>query len=295
VGPTASGKSALAHAVARAHDAEIVVADPFQRYRGLEIASDAPRAHERAEVPYHLVGDLDLHEASRAGDFAALAHAAIDDIIARGHLAIVTGGTGLYLRAALCELDFSDPVSPDVRRDAEELVARDLAAAVSRLAVLDAEGARRVDVKNPRRVARALELAEVGRPAARAAVVLWTGDTRLPTVLVGVDRPRDLLHERIAQRVRRELDEGLEAEIEAALDGPGGMSREAAQIIGVKEVRAIRSGEMDPGRLEESLVMRTRRLARKQGTWLRKTPGIARCEEREPEVDAVMRLLATHV
>jgi tRNA dimethylallyltransferase len=274
VGPTASGKSALAHALARAEGGEIVVADPFQRYRGLEIASDAPRAQERAEVPYHLAGDLELHEASRAGDFSRRAQSAIDDIIRRGRLAIVTGGTGLYLRAALCEMDFSDPVPPEVRRAAENLVAADLSAAVRRLQVLDANAAARVDPSNPRRVARALELAEAGLPAGRDAGILWAHETRLPTAIVGVARSREALHARIAERVRREIDDGLVQEIEAAIDRPGGLSREAAQIIGVKEVRAMRRGELDPGSLEEALTVRTRRLARKQGTWLRKTAGV---------------------
>jgi tRNA dimethylallyltransferase len=225
-------------------------------------------------VPYHLVGDLDLHEASRAGDFAALAHAAIDDIVARGRVPVVTGGTGLYLRAALAEVGFSGPVPEEVRARAEALVARDLEEALERLRVLDAAAAARVDAANPRRVARALELAEAGRPAARSSAPLWTEEFRRPTILVGIARPRDVLYDRIARRVRRELDEGLVAEIEAALDRPGGLSREAAQIIGVREVRAMRRGELEPARLEEALTARTRRLARKQLTWLRKTPGL---------------------
>jgi tRNA dimethylallyltransferase len=251
-----------------------VVADPFQRYRGLEIAADSPRPREREEVPYHLVGDLDLHEASRAGDFAALSHAAIDDILARGRVPIVTGGTGLYLRAALADIAFSGPVPEDVRARAEALVARDLEQALERLRLLDAAAAARVDAANPRRVARALELAETGRPAAPPSAPLWSGELRHPTLLLGIARPREVLYERIARRVRRELDEGLVAEIEAALDRPGGLSREAAQIIGVREVRAMRRGELDPQRLEDALVARTRRLARKQLTWLRKTPGL---------------------
>ena len=250
------------------------MADPFQRYRGLEIAADSPRAREREEVPYHLVGDLDLHEASRAGDFAALAHAAVDDILTRGRVPIVTGGTGLYVRAALADIGFSGPVPHEVRARAEALVAEDLDEALARLRRLDADAAARVDAANPRRVARALELAEAGRPAARPSEPLWSGELRHPTVVVGIARPREVLHERIARRVRRELDEGLVAEIEAALDRPEGLSREAAQIIGVREVRAMRRGELDPGRLEEALAARTRRLARKQLTWLRKMAGI---------------------
>ncbi|MEW6581493.1 MAG: tRNA (adenosine(37)-N6)-dimethylallyltransferase MiaA [Actinomycetota bacterium] len=274
VGPTASGKSALAHALARELGAEIVVADPFQRYRGLEIAADSPRPAERAEVPYHLVGDLALHESSRAGDFARHAHAAVDAIAARGRLAIVTGGTGLYVRAALAELDFSRQVPDAVRTAAEHLVAADPAAALDRLRGLDPAAAAAVDARNPRRLSRALELAEAGEPAARESAPLWTESTRRPTVVVGVTRPREVLHALIATRVRRELDDGLVAEIGRALDAPGGMSREAAQIIGVREVMALRDGTLDPAALEAALCARTRRLARRQATWLRKTPGV---------------------
>ena len=105
-GPTAAGKSALAHAAARALGAEIVVADPFQRYRGLEIAADSPRPPALAEVRHHCVGDLDLTDRSTAAGFARRAHAAIDACAAAGRPAVVSGGTGLYLRAALADLGF---------------------------------------------------------------------------------------------------------------------------------------------------------------------------------------------
>jgi tRNA dimethylallyltransferase len=295
-GPTASGKSALAHAVARAVGGEIIVADPFQRYRGFEIAADSPRPHERAEVPYHLVGDLDLSESSRVGDFARRAHHVIDEVIRRGRLPIVSGGSGLYLRAALGTLDFAEPVPAELRAWAEELVARDLEAAVERLRQLDPLAAARVDVANPRRVARALELAEAGRQAARPSGPLWSAATRRPTLIVAISRPRAVLRERIAQRVRRELEEGLVAELEAALDRPGGLSREAAQIIGIHEVLALRRGELDPSDLEAALVARTRRLARKQLTWLRKMPGLVWLDlgdrPAEEARDEVLALLA---
>ncbi len=248
------------------------MADPFQRYRGLEIAADAPSVDERAEVAYHLVGDLDLTQTSSAAGYAVAAHAAIDDILQRGRLAIVTGGTGLYLRAALAELDFPMEAPPDVRRRVEDLVAHDLLQAIDELGRLDPQAAARIDLRNPRRVSRALELARAGitRPAHDR---LWTEITRHPTVLIGVSRPRETLDSLIAQRVQRELDDGLVAEIEAALDTPG-LSRTAAQIIGVREVLALRAGEIDVTQIPDLLAARTRKLARAQLTWLRKTPAV---------------------
>ena len=288
-GPTAAGKSALAHAAALALGGEIVVADPFQRYRGLEIAADSPRPGVRAQVPYHLVGDLDLHEASSAGSFARLAHAAVDGALGRGRTPIVAGGTGLYLRAALGELEFPREVDRSVREEVEALVARDPGAALAELARRDPAAAARIDARNPRRVSRALELARAGAP--RRADRLWSPGTRHPTLLVGVTRPVEVLDRMIAARVRRELDEGLEAELEAAIDRPGGLSREAAQIIGVAEVRAIRAGGMEHEALEPALAARTRRLARKQLTWLRRTPGVTGLDLGEDPADAALPAL----
>jgi tRNA dimethylallyltransferase len=289
-GPTAAGKSALAHAAALALGGEIVVADPFQRYRGLEIAADSPRPAERAEVAYHGVLDLELDEASSAAGFAHAAHAAIDGILARGRVPIVAGGTGLYLRAALADLDFPAPSDPVGRAEVEALVAADPTAAADELRTRDPEAAARVDLANPRRLARALELARSGGVMPPSAP-LWSEACRHPTLLVAVTRPREVLDRLIAIRVRRELDEGLVAELEAAIDGPG-LSREAAQVIGVKEVMAMRSGALAPDALEERLAARTRRLARRQLAWLRKTPGAVELDLGEaPAADALPRLL----
>lgn len=289
-GPTASGKSALAHATARAIGGEIVVADPFQRYRGLEIAADSPRPAERAEVRYHAVGDLELTETSTAAGFARTAHAAIDAALVAGRTPIVSGGTGLYVRAALAELAFDAPPPPEVRAWAESLVGEDPAAALAALRERDPTAAERIDAGNPRRLARALEVAVGGgAPAARGD--LWSGRMRLPTLVVSVARPREELDRRIAARVRRELDEGLVGELERALDTPG-VSREALQVIGAREVAAVRAGGLDPVDLPDRLAARTRRLARRQLTWLRKTPGTVALDLGErPAEEALPRLL----
>lgn len=273
LGPTASGKSAVAHLVARELGGEIVVADPFQRYRGLEIAADSPRPRELAEVPYHCVGDLDLSERSTAASFAQAAHAAIDDILARGRVPVVSGGTGLYVRAALADLDF--PPEPDarVRAAAEELVEADPVAALAELARLDPERAGAIDAANPRRVARALAMARAAGGPVPGGGALWSAATRHPTLALALERPREELDRRIAVRVQRELDEGLVAELEAVLDRPD-LAREPAQIIGMREVAAMRAGELERSELPHRLAARTRRLARKQLTWLRKTPGL---------------------
>ena len=285
VGPTAAGKSALAHAAARALSAEVIVADPFQRYRGLEIAADSPRPAETADVAYRCVGDLALTERSTAAGFAARAHAAIDACVDEGRVPIVSGGTGLYLRAALADLAFPAEAPPERRRWAEGLAARDPAGALEALRARDPAAAARVDPANPRRLARALEVAAEG--PGRPADALWAAEHRRPTLLVGVTRPREVLDRLIAERVRRELDEGLVAELEAALDTPG-VSREAMQVIGAREVTAMRQGGLEASELPERLAARTRRLARKQLTWLRKTPAVVPLELGDEPAEAAL-------
>ncbi len=241
-------------------------------------------------MPYHGVGDLALTERSTAAGFAALAHAAVDAALAAGRVPVVTGGTGLYLRAALADLGFPDEPSDAVRAWAEGLAATDPASAMDALRARDPEAAGRIDAANPRRVARALALAEAGGSGGGGA--LWDGATRVPTLLVGLDRPRAVLDARIATRVDRELTDGLRAELERAIDTPG-VAREPLQVIGAKEVRAIRAGELDPAELPARLATRTRRLARKQLTWLRKTPGVVPLDLGDaPAEDALPALLA---
>ncbi len=268
-----------------------MVADPFQRYRGLEIAADSPSAAQMAEVPYHAVGDLALHERSTAAGFARLAHEAIDGARARGRVPVVSGGTGLYMRAAIAGLGFPDEAEPALRAWAEGLVARDPAAALAELRARDPGAAERIDAANPRRLARALEVAAgPGRPSGGDA--LWSRSARRPTLLVGLSRPREELDRRIAVRVRRELDDGLVAELRAALAHPG-VSREALQVIGAREVAALEAGELEAEDLAERLAARTRRLARKQLTWLRKTPGVVALEaDAAPAESALPRLLS---
>lgn len=262
------------------------MADPFQRYRGLEIAADSPRPPALAEIRHHCVGDLALTERSTAADFAARAHAAIDACLAAGRVPVVSGGTGLYVRAALADLAFPDEAPPE-RRWAEALVARDPAAALAALRSRDPESAARVDAANPRRLARALEVAAGG---GRRDDALWSADARRPTLLVAVSRPREELDRRIAARVRRELDEGLVAELEAALETPG-VSREALQVIGASEVAAVRAGTLDACELPERLAARTRRLARKQLAWLRKTPGAVELDLGDGPAEAALPAL----
>ncbi len=288
-GPTAVGKSALAHALAIDLGGEVVVADPYQRYRGLEIASDAPGDAAMAEVGYHLVRDLDLHDEATAGAFAGEAHKVIDGLIVAGRVPVVAGGTGLYMRAALCDLDMR-PAPPREVREWAEALAADPPAARAHLAREDPAAADAVDAANPRRLARALERAATGAPVAVGDI--WQAPLRRPALVVGVDRPRDVLWPRIESRVRRELADGLVAELRAAL-ADGGLARAPAQIIGIREIRAIAAGQMDEVGLPDAIATRTRRLARMQGTWMRRMrPDAVIDLGAGPATDAVPRIAA---
>ena len=267
-GPTAAGKSALAHEVARRLQGEIVVADPFQRYRGLEIAADAPAPADRAEVSYHLVGDLDLCDDSSAGTYAPRAHAVIDRLADAARVAVLTGGTGLYIRAALTDMQMRPAPPAEVRRWAEDLVANDLSAAVAELQAHDADTAAAIDLANPRRVIRALERVALGEDGDGGGDI-WSAPLRRPALVVGITRPREVVHRLIATRVRRELDDGLVAELQRAL-ARDDLARGPGQVIGMREVAAIEAGQMPADALEEALNVRTRRLARMQETWMRR-------------------------
>jgi len=261
-GPTASGKSAVAEAVVERIPAELVSADAMQVYRDLPILTN------QSAYPARLLGIWPLaHEAS-VGEYAPLAHAAIDEILASGRTAVVVGGTGLYLRAALAELDLPPAPGPGVRERWEKLYDEGGAgAAHERLAAIDPVAAESVHPNDRRRVVRALELAEMGASLAPAHGRLWAGETRHPTVVVGLDLPTEVLDRRIAERTRAMFAAGVQEEVKRALAGP--ISTTARKTMGIDEIAAL-----PPDEACAAIVMRTRRYAAYQRKWMRRVPGI---------------------
>src|SRR5207248_5358306 len=194
-GPTASGKTAVAEAIAERIPAEIISADSMQVYEGMPIITAQPERSTRLVAIWPL-----SHEASVA-EYAGLAHAAIDETIAAGKTAIVTGGTGLYLRAALTDLRLPPPPGPGTRERWEALYdAEGPEAMHRRLQELDPEAAAAVHENDRRRVVRALELTEHGASLVRDRDRLWTDDTRHPTILFGLEVPAEALAARIEAR-----------------------------------------------------------------------------------------------
>lgn len=282
-GPTASGKSALAVALARRLDGEIVSADAMQLYRGLPILSNQPSAADRAAVPHHLVGIWDLAEEGDVARYAHAAHAAVDAVLGRGRLPVVVGGTGLYLRAALVDLSLPPAPPPGLRDrlgalyDAEGPVAMH-----ARLSAVDAAAAARIHRNDRRRVVRALELHALGHSLAPTGPdALWGAGTRLPTLRLGLAVPRPELHRRIAERTRRMLDAGAAEEVQTVL-GQTRPSATAARTLGLDELAALATGAIDRAAAERRLVERTRAYARRQEIWMRRIPALVTLDATRP-------------
>ncbi len=271
-GPTASGKSDVAAAVAELIPAEVVSADAMQVYDGLPILTN------RSPNPERLVGIWPLSHVASVGEYAPLAHAAVDEILDAGRTPLVVGGTGLYFRAALAELELPPAPEAGARERWERLYDEDGAtAAHARLGELDAAAAARVHPNDRRRVVRALELAEAGWSLVPGVETLFGGAWRHPTLLVGLDVPRPDLDRRIAERTRRMFEAGVEEEVRDAL--PGELSVTARKIIGLDEVATLPREEAI-----EALIVRTRRYAAYQRKWLRRLEGLVMvAADRQPE------------
>jgi tRNA dimethylallyltransferase len=279
-GPTASGKSDVAAAVTELIPSEVVSADAMQVYDGVPILTN------RSPHPERLVGIWPLSHVASVGEYAPLAHAAVDEILEAGKTPLVVGGTGLYFRAALAELELPPAPAPGARERWERLYDEDGAAATHvRLSELDAVAAARVHPNDRRRVVRALELAEAGRSLVPLADALFGGAWRQPTLLVGLDVPRPELERRIAERTTRMFDTGIEAEVRSALLAEP--SETARKIIGLDEVAALPREEAI-----EALIVRTRRYAAYQRKWLRRLEGLVIVAADRPPEETAAEIVA---
>ena len=277
-GPTASGKTAVAEGVSDRLGTEVVSCDAMQVYRGLPILTN------QATRPTILVGIRELSEEMSVGAYATLAHAAIDGLVVREGSAVVSGGTGLYLRAALADLVVPPPPGDGVRDRVLAEVERDPAAAHELLATVDPRAAEAVHVNDRRRLVRALELAEAGASLVPDGDRLWATATRHPTVIVGLDVPPEVLEHRIAVRTASMFDQGVVAEVRAAL--AGGLSRTAAKTLGLDEIASLPEDEA-----RERIVIRTRRYAAYQRKWMRRIPGIVPVDGTRPLDEIVEAVL----
>ena len=266
VGPTAVGKTALAIELAEQFDAEIVNADAFQIYRGLEVLTAKPDAEFQHRVCHHLLGQISLTEIMSAAKFRELALAALGDIRSRKKNAIVVGGSGLYLKAITHGFDQVPPPDPKLR---EELGALPLKKLAERLQNLSPELAARTDLKNSRRVIRAIEIASTVIPRASIVAADVVRGPRSATAATACSalllRDRQDLYQRINERVNVMFRDGVEDEVRTLQDiGPT-----AASALGLKEVRALIAGQISREECIAKIQRATRRYAKRQLTWFR--------------------------
>ena len=278
MGPTASGKTATAIALAQQLGGEIVSVDSALVYRGLEIGSAKPDAAERAQAPHHLLDLRDPWQTYSAAEFAVDAGKAVADILARGRMPILAGGTGLYFRALLQGLSPMPPADPDARaRIAAEAAAKGWAALHAELAAVDPSAAARIHATDPQRIQRALEVYRLsGTPISD-----WQklpGVDRLPVrtlKLVLAPRERSVLHQRIQTRFERMLDQGFLDEVRAlralpqmaAVAAP--LDLPAIRAVGYRQAWEYLDGRGSASEFRERGIQATRQLAKRQLTWLR--------------------------
>ncbi len=267
VGPTAAGKSKLAADVAREISAEIVNADAFQIYRGLDLLTAKPEPLILAKAPHHLIGTAPLSEEMNAEKYRRVARSVIENINSRGKLAIIVGGSGLYIKAlthGLAPLPESDS---ELR---EKLNALSLTELRSRLCEFDPDTAEKIDPKNRRRIVRALEIRLLsGKPASQ--VVAGMGDSgraesTIPARGVFVFRHREELYQRINRRADIMFERGVIEEVRDA----GVTSATASQMIGLREIRQLLAGKESLTQCLTEIQQRTRRYAKRQLTWFRR-------------------------
>lgn len=276
-GPTASGKSAIAEEVARLIPAELVSADAMQVYRGLPILTNQSEAR--------LVGYLGLDEEGSVAEYGRRAHQAVDEILASGRTPVVVGGTGLYLRAAIADLALPPPPAAGARKRLEERYDElGPEGAHELLAERDPAAAAAVHPNDRRRVVRALELAEGGASLRGGEDRLWSGETRQPTLIVGLEVPREELERRIEERTRGMFERGVDDEVRRALDGP--ISATARTVFGLEEV-----AELPREEAIQAIVIRTRRYAAYQRKWMRRIPGLVAVDASRPPGEVAQEIV----
>ncbi|MDB6153780.1 MAG: miaa: trna dimethylallyltransferase [Chthoniobacteraceae bacterium] len=262
LGPTASGKTALAIEAAALCDAEIVGADAFQIYRGLDILTAKPSVEERFRTPHHLVGEIALSQPFDVAQYAAAAGDRIREIHARGKHVLVVGGTGLYVRALTHGLADLPPADAALRNQLESMQPEELQAC---LLQYDPVAAAAIDLKNPRRVIRAVEVCILtGKPFSSFRQQWNTPAPHVQGIVLMAERTG--LYERINRRTDNMFKEGVVEEVRDA--GPIGST--AAQAIGLREIRACCEGLISKAQCIESIQLATRRYAKRQITWFRK-------------------------
>jgi tRNA dimethylallyltransferase len=283
LGPTAVGKTALSVRLAEALDGEIVSADSRQIYRGMDIGTAKATADEQARVPHHLLDVVDPGQVLTLAQYQGLAYAAVDDILARGRIPFLVGGTGQYVMAVVegwqvPRVAPDEPLRHELYQCAEEEGAESLH---DRLHALDPVAARRIDARNVRRVVRALEVClKTGQP-----ISAQQGKSPPPyrVLMMGLTLPRPQLYERIDDRVQRMIESGLEDEVRQLVAAGYGFDLPATSGVGYGQFRPYLTGEATLEDVVREIQRATRRFVRHQGNWFRKDDSRIHWFEADPD------------
>jgi tRNA dimethylallyltransferase len=274
MGPTASGKSALAVAMAQALNGEIISVDSALVYRGMDIGTAKPTVEERGGIPHHLIDILDPSESFSTGQFRSQALALMADIVHRGKVPVLVGGTMLYFSALTQGLATLPEADSEIRRRLDrELAELGKEALYARLTQIDPAAAARIHVNDPQRIQRALEVFEIsGRPLSS----FFSADQQTEQAyryvkLIVAPEQRQTLHAKIAERFKQMLAQGFLNEVEA-LRARGDLheSMPSIRCVGYRQAWSYLNGEYDYGTMQEKAIAATRQLAKRQFTWLRK-------------------------
>jgi tRNA dimethylallyltransferase len=294
-GPTAAGKTEIAHQVARLRSGEIVSADAFAVYRRFDVGTAKPSRHHRREIPYHLVDAADPGESFSAGRWAAEARHAIEQISSRGRLPIVCGGSGFYISALLEGLPPGEARDPDLRAGlAAWARAHGSEAAHRFLEINDPVSASRIPPGNVRYTLRALEIVLVSgtRASDRPRSDRWSEKWRV--IKVAIEPSRRDLYAKIENRVRRMLDAGWDQEVRQLVGSGLSLESNAFGAIGYREVASWISGRAGKKETEEEIVAATRRLAKRQKTWFARERDALRVKP-EDALPMILQLLDRRV
>lgn len=275
-GPTASGKTALAVEIAKAVGGEIVSCDSMQIYKDLSIGTAKPDAEEMQGIPHHMIDFVEPQRRYSVADFVDDARACIDDILARGKVPVIAGGTGLYMDSVLNNISFADFDSdPDFREEMQKLADAEGKEAVhSLLQKADPEAAEKIHPNNVRRVIRALEVCRVTGKTFTQVNLESVRDAVYDALIIGIDRDREKLYERINLRVDIMLEKGLLTEVRDLYGKGIGADTTAMQAIGYKELVRYLEGRCTYDEAVEKIKMESRRYAKRQLTWFRRNPDI---------------------
>jgi tRNA dimethylallyltransferase len=284
VGATAAGKSDLAVAIAQRLDGEVINTDSMQLYRGMDIGTAKLTTAERGGVPHHLMDVWDVTEAASVAEYQRLARAEIDRLLAAGRTPVLVGGSGLYVRAAIDEMEFPG-TDPAVRARLEaELEQLGPYALHGRLAALDPAAAEAILTSNGRRIVRALEVIEL--TGDRFTAALPGSVPYYDSVQLGVDLPTPALDERIAVRVERMWRLGLVDEVRALCAEGLASGRTASRALGYQQVLRYLAGDWDEATAAAQTVQATRRFVRRQRSWFHRDPRIAWLDGAAPDLVA---------